>query len=76
MHYLIAQHENGHRLVDFSQDPRDLLPQIRSLTNDNADSLPVVLSDVVLKSAYLVDAFGIVVQEADGYLVPVEPLVS
>lgn len=76
MHYLIAQHESGHRLVDFSEDPRDLLPQIVSLTQDNADALPVVLSDLVMKSAYLVDGFGIVTQEADGYLVPVDPLVS
>lgn len=76
MHYLITQHESGHRLVDFSEDPRDLLPQILSLTNDNADSLPVVLNDAVLKSAYMVDAFGIIIQEADGFLVPVAELIS
>lgn len=70
MHYLILELPAGHRLVDFANTAAELTPQIKTLQNDNADSLPVVISHKVLKSAYEVDAYGLPVQTVDGFLTP------
>ena len=69
MYYLVTQSENGHRLVDFSDKTLDLMSQITTLLHDNAAGTPVIFNDQSLKAAYLHDDFGIVHQEADGYLV-------
>lgn len=74
MFYLVTQSENGHRLVDFSDTTRDLMSQIGPLLNDNAASTPVIFNDQSLKAAYLHDDFGIIYQEADGYLVELTDL--
>lgn len=69
MHYLITHLSAGHRLIDYCEAAADLIPQITTLLNDNADQVPVVLNDAALRSAYEVDGFGIPVQGADGFLV-------
>lgn len=74
MFYLIVQSQNGHRLVDFSDKTEDLFPQIENLQDENAASVPVIFDDKALRAAYLVDGFGIVAQESDGYLVLLDDL--
>ncbi|ATW58090.1 hypothetical protein CNR34_00157 [Pseudomonas phage nickie] len=74
MFYLVTQSDRGHRLVDFSLTSADLMSQIETLQNDNAAGTPVIFSDPALKAAYLHDEFGIVAQEADGYLVELSDL--
>lgn len=74
MYYLVTQSENGHRLVDFSETTRDLMSQITTLLHDNAAGTPVIFNDQALAAAYLHDDFGIVHQEADGYLVELSDL--
>lgn len=74
MFYLITQSQNGHRLVDFSDRTEDLLPQVSNLANDNAASLPVIYDEKAMRAAYLVDGFGIIAQENDGYLVLLDDL--
>lgn len=75
MFYLLLQTENGHRLIDYSDKAEDLTPQIKNLLKDHANSTPVVMNDKVLARTYLVDKFGIPVQEQDGFLKQIEDLV-
>ena len=74
MFYLVTQSEHGHRLVDFSIVTADLMSQITILLHDNAAGTPVIFNDQSLKAAYLHDEFGIIHQEADGYLVELSDL--
>lgn len=74
MFYLVTQSENGHRLIDFSDHTADLMKQVANLLNDEAAGVPVIFNDQTLRAAYMVDAFGIVVQENDGYLVQLTDL--
>lgn len=75
MFYLVLQSENGHRLVDYSDKAEDLTPQIKTLIRNHENSTPVVMTDKVLSRTYLVDKFGIPVQEQDGFLKQIEDLV-
>lgn len=74
MFYLVSQSQNGHRLVDFSDTAEALTSQIPSLVKDNPAATPVVYHEKALRGIYLVDGFGIVSQENDGYLVQLDDL--
>lgn len=74
MFYLISQTAGGTRLIDFSEKADALIPQIEVIAKDNPESTPAVLNDMVMKSGFMVDGFGIPVQEADGYLVALTDL--
>lgn len=74
MFYLVSQSEHGHRLVDFGLTAAELMSQVTTLAHDNAAGTPVIFNDQSLKAAYLHDEFGIVHQEADGYLVDLSDL--
>jgi hypothetical protein len=74
MFYLVMQSEHGHRLIDFSDRTADLMKQITELLKDEAAGVPVIFNDESLRAAYMVDDFGIVVQENDGYLVQLTDL--
>lgn len=74
MFYLVTQSQNGHRLVDFSDKMDELLPQIDPLLSQNAAALPVIYDEKAMRAAFLVDGFGIIAQEGDGYLVSLDDL--
>lgn len=70
MFYLVNQTPGGAKLIDYSDHSATLIPQIESLAKENPDSTPAVLNDEVMKSGFLLDNFGIPVQDYAGYLVP------
>lgn len=71
MFYLVAQTEDGHRLVDYEKGIRPLIPVMSDLLKENPAATYVIFNDKTLRAGFLVDGFGIPAQE-DGLLVPLD----
>jgi hypothetical protein len=74
MFYLVTESQKGYKLIGLSDRQLDLTAQIPALLDKNPASSPVVYDDKALRAGFLVDGFGIVAQEGDGYLVPLDDL--
>lgn len=74
MFYLVVQSEKGHKLVDFSDHAKDILPRIPELLEENPASMPYVMDDKAMRAGFLVDGFGIVALDSGDMLVPLSEL--
>lgn len=74
MHYLIAQNQMGHKLVDFGETIAALAERLQALREQSSKVIPVIYSDAIIKSRYLTDDFGLPVVEDNGYMILMEDL--